>query len=476
MGTLGKEVDMRNFLKAIFLLVLTHSSMAEKPNILFLCIDDLRPELHCYGVEHIKSPNIDRLAERGRLFSRHYVNAPSCGPSRFTLLTGRYGPASNSALFMRAKKLETAPDAFPPSMPEWFRSKGYTTVSVGKVSHHPGGWGGKDWGDTSLIEVPGAWDRQLMPVGEWEHPRGAMHGLANGEIRVKASEMDVCQHVKGDDSIYPDGLITEEGLRQLDLLAADKDKPFFLAVGLLKPHLPFGAPEKYYDLYRDTELPPIPHQEKPEGVSTWHGSGEFMAYNRWGKDPRKDDELATRLRKHYSACVSYADASMGRIMARLRKLGLDGNTIVVLWGDHGWHLGEHAIWGKHALYEESLHSPLIVYYPGITQPGKKSDAVVETLDIFPTLCSLTKVPQPDFAQGQSLVPIIEKPETAGHAVMGYWGGSQTLRNDRYRFILHKKGQVELYDHENDPGELTNIAKAQPKLVAKYKAELKKRLN
>ena len=191
-------------------------------NVLLICVDDLRPELNSFGASYIKSPNIDRLAEAGRAFTHHYVNAPSCGPSRYTLLTGRYGPGGNGALFQRAAKLEKEPQTVQPSMPEWFRKHGYFTVSVGKVSHHPGGRGGRNWNDDSVIEMPNAWDRHLMPVGEWQHPRGAMHGLANGEIRIKAGDMDVFQSTPGPDSIYPDGLIVDEALKQLDELAGKK--------------------------------------------------------------------------------------------------------------------------------------------------------------------------------------------------------------------------------------------------------------
>ena len=165
----------------------------DKPNVLLLCIDDLRPELGCFGKDYIQSPNIDKLAASGRAFHRHYVQAPTCGASRFTLLTGRYGSSGNGALFARASELNRNADAVPPSMPAWFRQNGYTTVSVGKVSHHPGGRGGRDWDDHTKLEMPKSWVRHLLPSGPWQHPRGAMHGLANGEIRIKAAEMDVFQ-------------------------------------------------------------------------------------------------------------------------------------------------------------------------------------------------------------------------------------------------------------------------------------------
>ena len=173
--------------------------VAESPNVLLLCVDDLRPELNCFGKSYISSPNIDALAATGRAFHRHYVQSPTCGASRYALLTGMYGSSSNNAIFDRAKQLESNPHSIPPSMPAWFRSHGYRTVSVGKVSHHPGGRGGGDWDDDSIPEMPDSWDRHLMPVGPWRHPRGAMHGLAHGEIRGKTEEMDLFQSVDGDD-------------------------------------------------------------------------------------------------------------------------------------------------------------------------------------------------------------------------------------------------------------------------------------
>jgi iduronate 2-sulfatase len=436
---------------------------ADKPNVLLICVDDLRPELGCYGVDYIQSPNIDRLAGSGRIFSRHYVQAPTCGASRYTLLTGRYDRRNggNGALFARAAKLGDPPAH--PSLPRHLRDHGYQTVSVGKVSHHPGGRGGKDWDDDTKPEMPGAWTRHLQPTGDWQHPRGIMHGLAHGEIRKKAGEMDVFQAAPGGDDIYPDGLITDEALKQLKMLAGD-EAPFFLAVGIIRPHLPFGAPKKYFDPYQGIELPPIPHPAKPTGLSTWHGSGEFMKYNRWGKDPRKDDDFATEVRRHYAACVSYADAQVGRILEALEATGEMDNTIVLLWGDHGWHLGEHAVWGKHTLYEESLRSPLIIRYPDVPKPGATTDAVVETVDLFATLCELTGLPAPGELDSRSLMPQLEDPAAAGDAALSYHGGSRTLRTDTHRLIVHKSGEAELYDHRTAEGETRNVAADHPEIV------------
>ena len=447
---------------------------AAKPNVLLLCIDDLRPELNCFGKSYIKSPHIDRLAERGVAFHRHYVTAPTCGASRFTLLTGRYGSASNGALFQRAAAVKKDAAKVPDSMPAHFRKQGYITVSIGKVSHHPGGWGGEDWDDKTQLEMPHSWDRRLMPCGPWKHPRGAMHGLANGEIRGNARNMAVFQATEGGDEIYPDGLITNGALEQLDLLKKE-NKPFFLAVGIIRPHLPFGAPAKYLKLYEGVKLPPIPHPTKPASPSTWHKSGEFMKYKRWGKDPNKDAAFATEVRRHYAACVSYADAQVGRVLAKLKEIGATDNTIVVVWGDHGWHLGEHGIWGKHCLFEEALRSPLVIVKPGMEKAGQKTNAIVSTVDIFPTLCELTGVPIPDHAHGRSLQPILQKPDSKGEPAVSYWGKADTIRTGTHRLIYHKKGPHELYDHTTPEGETKNLAPANPKLVEELHEMLKKKL-
>ncbi|MEO1528413.1 MAG: sulfatase [Planctomycetota bacterium] len=456
----------------VFLVVTAGIVRAERPNVLLICVDDLRPELNCFGKDYIHSPNIDRLAAEGFAFHRHYVQAPTCGASRFALLTGRYGPSSNGALFTRAKQLASKPESIPPSMPAWFRSNGYTTVSVGKVSHHPGGRGGSDWDDDTQTEMPNSWDRHLLPAGAWQHPRGWMHGLANGEIRKNAKDMALFQSIEGDDAIYPDGVSINEALNQMNQLA-DSDKSFFLAVGILRPHLPLGAPAKYMEHYVDAELPPTPHPQKPEGKTTWHGSGEFMKYNRWKRDPNKDAEFAIEVRKHYAACVTYADAQVGRLLERLDSVGKSGNTIVVLWGDHGWHLGEHAIWGKHALFEESLRSPLIIKVPSKTD-GAKTMATVETIDVFPTLCELAGLESPEFVHGVSLTDAMKATDSAGHAAIAYRSKATTIRNDRYRLVQHNDGYVELYDHHAD-GETTNVAKTNPKVVQELKSKMAERL-
>lgn len=461
-------------LLSLLLLAFHNATAAEiaKKNVLLLCIDDLRPDLKSFGVDYIHSPNIDRLANTGRAFHRHYVNAPTCGASRYTFLTGRYGSSSNQALFARAKDLKSPDATVPPTMPEWFRNNGYTTVSVGKVSHHPGGWGGEDWYDNNTLELPEAWNRQLMPTGLWKHPRGAMHSLAHGEIKPIGSfskhKVDAFQSVKGADTIYHDGLIGEAGVQQLKDLA-QSDKPFFLAVGFIKPHLPFGSPARYMEPYKDVDLPAIPYSEKPDWKSTWHKSGEFFQqYHHYGKDPRQDSEYANEVRRHYLACVTYVDKMVGDILNTLEESGRADDTIVVLWSDHGWNLGEHAIWGKHNLFEEALRSPLIISTPGMMHAGDKTDAIVETTDLFPTLCELNGLEIPDFVHGVSLLPALEDPKDKGHPAYSYYRNAQTIRTERYRLTLHKDGYAELYDHQSPERESLNIAEKYPQQVEALK--------
>lgn len=453
------------------------AAFAEKPNILLICVDDLRPELKSFGADYIHSPAIDSLAESGRAFTRHYVQAPTCGASRYALLTGKYasgiGQRGNNALMGSAKDA----DKQPYSLPRQFRENGYRTVSVGKISHYPGGYGGKGWDDKDKPEMPGAWDISLMPTDPWENPQVAMHSYAGGKGRERGVT-PVNEHVDGDDLTYTDGWITRESLNQMEELAG-QDEPFFLAVGFIKPHLPFACPKKYLDLYQGVELPPIPHPEKPEGLTTWHASGEFTGqYNTEGRDPRADPAYADEIRRSYAACVSYADAQVAKLLKQLKQLGLEENTIVVLWGDHGWHLGEHSIYGKHALYEESLHAPLVIRVPGMKSPGKSTRSITETVDIYPTLCELTGVPQPEGLSGKSLVAKLADPSASGRPAISYAGKRETIRTDAHRLIRHnlKNGPAfELYDHTSADGETTNLAHEKPELVTELNALLDERL-
>lgn len=450
--------------------------MGEKPNVLLICVDDLRPELKSFGAEYVHSPAMDSLAASGRAFKRHYVQAPTCGASRYSLLTGKYGTTGqlrgNNALMSVAGQADKQPF----SLPKQFRENGYRTVAIGKISHYPGGLGGKEWADPKMVEMPGAWDFNLMPTGPWKTPQKAMHGYADGVARVPGAS-PIQEHKEGDDLEYSDGWIAREALSQMDDLAGKKE-PFFLAVGLMKPHLPFACPKSYVDIYEDVKLPPIPHPNKPTGLSTWHGSGEFFG-NYKSDDPRTDPACAESMRKSYAACVSYADAQVAKILKKLDELKLTDNTIVVLWGDHGWHLGEHGIWGKHSLFEESLHAPMIIRYPRMEKSGVASDAVVETVDIYPTLCELAGVPVPMGISGSSLMPQLSNPDAAGDVALGFAPKAETIRTTQYRLIRHskKKGEFayELYDHNSPEGETKNLAEAKPEIVKELSALMDERM-
>lgn len=455
----------------LLLLTLAITTSAEKHNILLICVDDLRPELKSLGADYIQSPAMDSLVVSGRAFTRHYVQAPTCGASRYAMLTGRYGTMrqhrGNSALFHSASQ----PGGQVTSLPRHFRENGYRTVSIGKVSHHPGGYGGPTWDDRNLPEMPEAWDINLMPTAPWKHPLAAMHGYADGKAREKGIT-PALEHLKGDDRRYTDGWITQEALKHMSALA-EGDEPFLLAVGIMKPHLPFACPQSYRELYREAILPPTPHPERPEGLSTWHRSGEFYdQYHHNGRDPREDAAYADELRRSYAACVTYADAQIAQILKRLEDSGLADSTIVVLWGDHGFHLGEHAIWGKHALFEESLHAPLVIRTPEMKQPGVRTDAIVESIDLFPTLCALTGTEHPSGLDGKSLVKQLADPTSEGTPAISYYRKNETIRTKRHRLIRHngkrqdEAPKFELYDHQNGNGETHNIAADNPEIVEK----------
>ena len=438
-------------------LALALSALAARPNVLFISVDDLRPELKSFGAEYIHSPAMDSLAATGRAFTRHYVQAPLCGPSRFAMLMGRYADSPNlrghPALFNIARET----DGPPPSLPRVFRENGYRTVSVGKVSHFAGGLGGPEWTDETKPEMPGAWDVATMPTDPWKTPARSMHSYANGGTHERGVT-PANEHVEGDDMTYTDGWIAKDALSRMEALAKGEE-PFFLAVGLMKPHLPLAAPKSYLDIYDGVELPEIPHPAKPEGLSTWQPSNEFSnQYFHDGRDPREDESYADEIRRSYAACVSYADAQVAKLLDRLETLGIADNTIVVLWGDHGWHLGEHSVYGKHTLYEESLLAPA---HHSDARNGKARDAVLrdhrkrryisnplrsggraETKGSFWNILGRTLGKSRKRRKTRFLV--LQKKET--------------MRTEEYRLIRHnREGKTpifELYDHTGNDGETT----------------------
>jgi iduronate 2-sulfatase len=451
---------------------------ASKPNVLFISIDDLRPELGCYGEQHMVTPNLDRLAAQGRLFRNHYVQVPTCGASRYALLTGRY-PQQPAALSNNAFALapKTAP-AVAYSLPMLFKQHGYETVSLGKITHSPDGLKGDDKKVERINEpeLPFSWSTLWGPSGPWQDSWRAFFGYAGGKTRDRKTT-PAFEHADVPDEGYPDGRTAEEAIRQLNRL---KDKPFFLAVGFFKPHLPFNAPKKYWDLYDAGKLPRIPSPEPPANVNpriSLHKGGELFGQYAFDgtKYPDADAARAANLRHAYYAAVSYSDAQVGRLLAELDRLGLSDNTIVVAWGDHGWHLGDNGVWGKHTLNERALHSALIIRTPGMKQPGKACEAIVETVDLFPTIAELAGLSAPKTLDGLSILPMLQDPNAGGKdSAHSFWrnngNSGQSIRTERYRLIrwindkTKEVAQVELYDHQNDDLESKNIAADNPEIV------------
>ncbi|MFP4058336.1 MAG: sulfatase [Candidatus Brocadiia bacterium] len=428
-------------------------------NVLFIAVDDLRPELGCYGDQQARSPHIDKLAARGLLFERAYVQQAVCAPSRASLLTGTR-PDTTGIYHLRTPVRKAMPEVL--TLPQHFRQNGYETVSLGKIYHH--------WNDDNGI----GWS-----VDAW-HPRGPWEGRGyRSEAALEAMRRrDATDPRKKGigppvddadvpDNGYRDGATADKAIQELRRL---KDKPFFLAVGFLKPHLPFNAPKKYWDLYRRQDIQLPARRDWPDDMPRIAGMnwGELRQYVGIPSKGNLDEDQARELIHGYYACVSYMDAQVGRVLGELGRLGLDRNTIVVLWGDHGWKLGEYSAWCKHTNFELDTHAPLILSVPGQKTAGQSTPALVEFVDIYPTLCEAAGLPLPDHLEGTSMRPLLEDPQrpwkTAAFSqyprgqVMGY-----TMRTDRYRYTawIHRKTKKvvarELYDHQAGPLETVNLA-------------------
>ena len=460
------------------------------PNVLFIAVDDLRPELGCYGNKIIQTPNIDQLAASGTLFTKQYVQVPTCGASRYALLTGLY-PRSRSALCnLAAEKgksaLSSGPSEKARTMPELFRKNGYRTICIGKVSHMPDGkvfnYNGTGSGQ---VELPDAWDEFATPYGPWKYGYGAFFAYGNGRhSRDGSGYRPLWEFPDVKDSELPDGMKADVAIKKLDELS-ESGQPFFIGLGFYKPHLPFVAPKKYRDLYNDIAIPST-YGMKIGDTQCWNQSGEFYSYHPPFERPKGKEAISEKdaedVRRAYYACATYVDAQIGRVLDELKKRGLDKNTIIVLWGDHGWHLGEHNIWGKHTALEKALRSPLIIVDPKMKSKGVKSDAIVETVDIYPTLLDLCNLKNRNTAKplnGKSLRPILENQEKSVRDIaISFWGPRTSITDGVYRLIISKNKATteyfyELYDHKTDPGELKNIAKQHPERIAEMMKQLKK---
>ena len=455
---------------------------SKRLNVLFIVVDDLRPQVGSFGHSEMHTPNIDRLAQAGVRFTNQFVAVPTSGASRYAMLTGRR-PATPQDLSNEAfRQLQQNPPEGPESMVEAFRLSGYRTVGIGKISHYPDGRVyAYDRPMNDNLEMPRSWDEMFLPYGQWEHGWNSFFAYADGTNRtdrLKASQpAPPAEAADVPDTGYPDGLIAQAAIEKLGELK-QRQQPFFLAVGFFKPHLPFNAPQRYWDLYPEDAVEPSPAPDPPANVhpaAIHDGSIEAARYthpDNW----RQDEAHRRHLRRGYMASVSYLDAQVGLLLDALEAQGLADDTIVVLWGDHGWHLGDLSVWGKHTLFDWSLKSPLIIRVPGTAHAGA-ADGIVEAIDIYPTLTDLCDVEAPAGLDGSSLRPLLEDPSRPGKpAAMSWWtGGAVSMRTPRYRFTRYRpEGQepvFELYDLENDPHETRNIAADRRDVVTALAGEL-----
>lgn len=445
----------------------TAATFAAPLNVLFIAVDDLRPEIGCYGAAYMRTPNLDRLAAGGMLFERAYCQVAVCNPSRNSLLSGCRPDTTkifDNQHFLRAQ----LPDVV--TLPQHFKNHGYTTLSLGKVFHHSE----KEPGD----------DLQSWSEPAWYHGKPYKHWFAKEALeyvkQLKALPKDKqpkklraapFEAADEPDEVYPDGQTATKAIETLQRLKTDA-KPFFLAVGFVKPHLPFTCPQKYWDLYPAESIQMPANASRPENAPepAFHDSYELRSY---GSVPEKGDvpaDMALNLIRGYRACVSFMDAQLGKVLAELDRLGLRENTLVVLWGDHGYHLGENGVWTKMTNFERGTRAPLLVSLPGMKTAGQRSRALVEFVDLYPTLAQLCSLPLPPHLEGTSFVPLLEKPDQLWKKaafsqylrpgkppIMG-----RSIRTDRWRYTeWHDPKQnlvgIELYDESNDPLENRNLA-------------------
>ena len=413
-----------------------NAKSSEHYNVLFIVVDDLRPLLGCYGHSEMHTPNIDRFAERGTLFRRAYCQYPLCNPSRVSMITG-LRPGTTGVLDNSTNFRDILPNVI--TLPQHFKEQGYRTQAIGRVLHihelqnNPLAWSARSWGPAWI-----PFDKASTP--SWEAVDAADHELRDGQTADKVGEV-------------------------LEVLAARPDSPFFLAVGFYKPHLRYKAPRKYFDLYNSVTFNIHTDSMTPEGIpplarTYWD---EIRGYQDLRTEvPRVSDEKILELTRAYAASVSYTDALVGRVFQQLDALNLTENTVIVLVGDHGYHLGEHGTWGKNTLFEVGVHSPLIMSVPG--QQPNRTDALAELVDIYPTLCDACELPTPSELEGLSLMPVIEQPthpwktatfsEIKRRHIYGY-----SIRTEQYRYTEWGPGGNrgrELYDYDTDPDETVNV--------------------
>jgi iduronate 2-sulfatase len=442
-----------------------------KPNILFIAIDDLRPELGCYGNEQILSPNIDKLASEGLVFNRTYCQQAICMASRASIMSGL---RPDTLQIYNCESLEKdAPGIL--TLDQHFENSGYQIWASGKIYHHGIDYDvqfGEDYVKAKTEEQGRGYlaEESMKIVAEYNNWYQENRKEAGGGRGPAFESPDVA------DNAYHDGKMTDMAIEKLAVLKTG-DKPFFMAVGYKKPHLPFNAPKKYWDMYDANQIAQADNMFMPENVSQYfnYNFGELRNYAGIPKGGTAlSDTLNKNLKHGYYASVSYIDAQIGRLLDGLKEQGLDENTIVILWGDHGWKLGEHGMWCKHTQFELDNHVPMLIKVPGQKSAGSKTDALVEFVDIYPSLCELAGIDLPKHLQGKSFVPVVENPDVNWkEGALSYWPLGRTnpeklimgytVQTDRYRYtewIKKSSGELlarDLFDHQTDPDENENIS-------------------
>ena len=451
-----------------------------KPNILFIAVDDLRPEFGAYGFKSIRSPNLDRLAKSGITFGRAYCQQAVCSPSRSSLMTGMR-PDSTRVWDLNTHFRKAQPDVV--TLGQHFKQNGYFVQGMGKIYHG-------NFDDAPTWSVPWQTPKAqpyALPENLALHQRGLE--VVDPEPKTKANGRKVKKQASGlnsrgpafegadvPDTTFQDGKVAELAVGTLQTLSR-KPEPFFLAVGFSKPHLPFVSPKKYWDLYQPAKISLAPNPFRPKNAPEYAilPGGEMRNYSGIpeGSIP---EGLARQLKHGYYAAVSYMDAQVGKVLDELDRLDLRKNTIVIVWGDHGWKLGEHDAWCKHSNTENDTRAPLLLSVPGMKRVGVRTEALVEFVDIYPTLSELAGLPLPQHLEGSSFKPLIDDPKrpwksaafsqyprpgrrSGTGSLMGY-----SMRTDRYRFTVWVDREapsqiedIELYDHRSDPQENSNVA-------------------
>lgn len=441
------------------LLVLGIASPAQardkpKPNVLFIAIDDLRPELGCYGARHIHSPHIDRLAQRGVLFNRAYCQCPVCGPSRASLLLGVY-PRGIQKQSWSAEEMRPGTV----TLPQAFRQAGYHTVSNGKIFHDFQDTASRSWSEPPFSLVNGKDFNHLTHLD----PASKQFILRKNNRGPFYEAPDV------PDDAYIDGRTCQKAIRDMRRLAK-MNKPFFLACGFVRPHLPFYAPKKYWDRYDRETIQVADNPYRPKNApASLRGSREFGSYH--DRDIKYNSPQFHKIARHgYYACVSYVDGLVGKLLAELDELELRDKTIVVLWGDHGWNLGEHAFWSKHNTLHNSTRVPLIISAPGCAKSAR-AEGMVGLVDLYPTLCELAGIKPPSHLEGASVAPLLKDPKQPGKpAEFTRWNHCHTITTPDHAFTQWDNPPQHrmLFDHEKDPDENVNVSE-----LPGYQATVKK---